>query len=87
MLIPLSFVLVLHNSHTMKTSAPTVYFCHLAQIVSNPTRFAAVHLAAERVRLEYVVVVEGTVQPRPDEMVNPNMPTGEVEVRHLSLLC
>lgn len=50
------------------------------QIVSNPTRFAAVHLAAERVRLEYVVVVEGTVQPRPDEMVNPNMPTGEVEV-------
>ncbi|GAQ82713.1 Aspartyl-tRNA synthetase [Klebsormidium nitens] len=52
----------------------------IIQIVSNPTRFAAVHLAAERVRLEYVVVVEGTVQPRPDEMVNPNMPTGEVEV-------
>jgi aspartyl-tRNA synthetase len=59
----------------------SVPFLLILQIISNPTRFATVHLAAERVRLEYVVVIEGTVQLRPDEMVNPNMPTGEVEVR------
>ena len=41
---------------------------------------AAVHSRAEAVRSEYVVAVEGTVEKRAPETVNPNMPTGEVEL-------
>ena len=29
---------------------------------------------------EYCIAVEGVVRPRPDDMVNPSMPTGEIEV-------
>ncbi|HEX3842388.1 MAG TPA: aspartate--tRNA ligase [Acidimicrobiales bacterium] len=32
------------------------------------------------VRSEYVVAVEGRVRPRPDGTVNPDIPTGEVEI-------
>ncbi|GHV50006.1 aspartate--tRNA(Asp/Asn) ligase [Spirochaetia bacterium] len=31
-------------------------------------------------RNEYCIAVEGTVRQRPDNMVNPDMPTGEIEV-------
>ena len=34
----------------------------------------------ERVRAEWVLRVEGTVRPRPDGTVNPDMTTGEIEV-------
>ena len=35
---------------------------------------------ADRVRNEYVLKVSGRVRPRPEGTVNPDMPTGEVEV-------
>jgi aspartyl-tRNA synthetase len=37
-------------------------------------------LASGKVKLESVISVSGTVRPRPDGMVNKDMPTGEVEV-------
>jgi len=36
---------------------------------------------AESLKMEYCVAVEGTVRLRPDEMINPDMETGEIEVR------
>ncbi|MGE0385686.1 MAG: aspartate--tRNA ligase [Gammaproteobacteria bacterium] len=35
---------------------------------------------AERIRSEYVLKVTGRVRPRPEGTVNPNLPTGQIEV-------
>lgn len=39
------------------------------------------HAIADRVRNEFVIKIEGEVIPRDDEAINPNMVTGEVEVK------
>ncbi len=36
---------------------------------------------ARRLKQEYVVAVTGTVEPRPDDMINTDLATGEIEVR------
>jgi aspartyl-tRNA synthetase len=51
----------------------------LAQVVCNPERSAA-FAAAERVRAEYVLRVTGKVRRRPAGTVNPELPSGEIEV-------
>jgi aspartyl-tRNA synthetase len=51
----------------------------LLQIVFDPDR-AGIFAEAERIRSEYVLKVKGLVRPRPEGTVNPNMPTGQVEV-------
>jgi len=38
------------------------------------------HALAERLHNQYVIQVEGTVRPRPDDAINPKLPTGEIEV-------
>ncbi|MDR1128790.1 MAG: aspartate--tRNA ligase, partial [Treponema sp.] len=42
-------------------------------------------LAAE-LRNEFCIAVEGTVRSRPDSMINPEMPTGEIELAAKKLL-
>jgi aspartyl-tRNA synthetase len=51
----------------------------LTQCVADPSDKA--FAAAEQVRAEWVVRIDGTVVVREGDTVNPNLPTGEVEVR------
>ena len=50
----------------------------LVQVVIDPDQPGCE--AAHRVRNEWVLRVEGTVRPRPEGTVNPDLPTGEIEV-------
>jgi aspartyl-tRNA synthetase len=50
------------------------------QVVFNPTKAPAAHVAASDLRAEYVVRVKGVVGRRPAGSENPRMATGEVEV-------
>ncbi len=52
----------------------------ITQVVFNPEHAPAVHEKAHALRNEYVIGVHGRVSPRPEGMVNPNIPTGTIEV-------
>src|SRR5260370_14181095 len=52
----------------------------LTQVVINAERDAALHEKSAALRNEYVIAVTGTVKLRDANTVNPNMPTGEVEL-------
>ena len=51
----------------------------LAQVVCDPDRAQAFAIA-ESVRGEFVLKVSGNVRRRPEGTVNPNLPSGEIEV-------
>ena len=51
----------------------------LLQVVFDPDR-PEIFAEAERIRSEYVLAVKGKVRQRPDGTINPNMPTGQIEV-------
>ena len=51
----------------------------LLQVVFDPDR-PEIFAEAERIRGEYVLAVKGKVRQRPDGTINPNMPTGQIEV-------
>jgi aspartyl-tRNA synthetase len=53
----------------------------ICQLVVNPDRAADAAKAAHEVRNEFVLRAEGEVVARAPEAVNPNLPTGEVEVQ------
>jgi aspartyl-tRNA synthetase len=52
----------------------------VVQVVANPDIDPESHRAAQQVRNEYVLQIEGTVRRRPEGLVNPDIPTGRVEV-------
>jgi aspartyl-tRNA synthetase len=53
----------------------------LCQLVINPDRAPDAHAAAHGVRNEFVLQAQGEVVSRAPEAVNPNLPTGEIEVQ------
>ena len=57
----------------------------ICQLVVNPERAPAAAEAAHQVRNEFVVQAVGEVVRRAPEAVNPNLPTGEVELQVDSL--
>src|SRR5437899_7088766 len=63
-----------------------VIFIHLrdrygvTQVVFHEDVDPAIHARAEQARSEYVLAVEGRVERRSPETINPNLDTGEVEV-------
>jgi len=52
----------------------------LVQLVFNPQVAAGAHRIAEELRPEFVIAVQGEVVARSPETVNPDLPTGEIEV-------
>ncbi|GAX35303.1 aspartate--tRNA ligase [Nodularia sp. NIES-3585] len=52
----------------------------ILQIVSDPQRTPDSYEQANSLRNEYVVEITGRVTHRPDESLNPRLPTGEVEI-------
>jgi len=60
----------------------------ICQVVFNPEIDAASHERAKQIRSEDVIGVRGSLAKRTAETINPNLPTGEVEViaREIKLL-
>ncbi|CAA0397394.1 unnamed protein product [Arabidopsis thaliana] len=60
----------------------------IVQVRTLPDEFPEAHGLINDMRLEYVVLVEGTVRSRPNESVNKKMKTGFVEVvaEHVEIL-
>jgi aspartyl-tRNA synthetase len=52
----------------------------LTQVVFSPEVNPDTHIKAGVLRDEYVIAVRGLVNLRPADMINPNLPTGEIEV-------
>jgi aspartyl-tRNA synthetase len=50
------------------------------QVVSNPDKSPDAHQKLVQVRSEWVIQLEGIVRKRPEGMINPHLPTGEIEV-------
>ena len=52
----------------------------ITQVVFNPQHNDDAHQKAESLRNEYVIAIKGTVENRPEGMINPRLKTGQIEV-------
>jgi aspartyl-tRNA synthetase len=57
----------------------------LVQVTADPS-FGQAYGAADKARGEYVLQVIGTVRPRPEGTVNPNLESGEIEILAQSIV-
>ena len=57
----------------------------ITQIVFDPKTHPAIHKEAEGLRAEFVIMVEGIVESRPEGTNNDKLPTGRIEIRAQSL--
>jgi aspartyl-tRNA synthetase len=57
----------------------------LVQVVFNPEAAPEAHAASHALRSEWVISVRGEVVRRSEDTVNPDLPTGEVEVRAVTV--
>ena len=53
----------------------------LTQVVVDADASAELRAVSDELKFEYCIAVQGVVRARPPAMANPNMPTGEIEVR------
>lgn len=53
----------------------------ITQVVIDDDASAELKAVAAQIKNEYCIAVEGTVRMRPDSMINPEMPTGDIEVK------
>ena len=56
----------------------------IVQVVFTPGN-KEIYEIASQLRSEWVVRIEGKVNARPDKMVNPDLPTGKVEIEPMKL--
>ena len=53
----------------------------LTQVIFNPEHNPKTHAIAEQIRPEWVISVHGIVEPRMEGMANPNLATGDIEIK------
>ncbi len=57
----------------------------MTQVVVDDDASSELQKVANELKLEYCIAVQGIVRKRPDDMVNPDMETGEIEVKAESI--
>lgn len=57
----------------------------ITQVVFNPQNGTQVHAKAHNLRLEFVIGIKGMVRARPEDMINPELKTGKIEVAAVDL--
>eukprot|EP00268_Persea_americana_P017253 TRINITY_DN1829_c0_g1_i1.p1 TRINITY_DN1829_c0_g1~~TRINITY_DN1829_c0_g1_i1.p1 ORF type:complete len:606 (+),score=107.82 TRINITY_DN1829_c0_g1_i1:103-1920(+) len=70
----------LHRIHGGVTFVNLRDHTGIVQVTTLPDQFPDAHFVVNKLRLEYVVAVEGLVRSRPSESVNKKMKTGTIEV-------
>jgi len=52
----------------------------ITQLVFNPESQPQMHKLSRQLRCEWVIAASGTIRPRGEGLVNPKLPTGEIEI-------
>lgn len=52
----------------------------ITQVVFRPDLEPETHAIAEKIRNEFVLAIKGRVEPRPEGMTNPKLPTGAIDI-------